>query len=97
MQLNTTWFAAHRIRLAMVSNNGSLPGAYGAVVEVDETYFGEVPGKGVRCGAGHKEMVFTLLDRKNGVRSFHIAGGKFAGINEAMANNVSPDAHLNTD
>ena len=75
VQLNTAWFMAHRIRLAMAGNDGSLFSEDGGVVEVDETYYGKVPGKPVRRGPGHKEMIFTLLDRSKGVRSFHIAGG----------------------
>ena len=95
--LKTAWFMSHRIRHAMSGNDGSLMGEGGGIVEVDETYIGKVPGKKVRRGTGHKEMVFSLVERGKGVRSFHIAGGKFDGIKEALAANVSPEAVLMTD
>jgi len=97
VQLNTAWFIMHRLRLAMAGGDFSMMGEDGGVVEADETYVGRVPGKQVKRGAGHKEMVFTLLDRKQGVRSFHIAGDKFDGIKDALARNVAPEAVLMTD
>ncbi len=42
-------------------------------------------------------MVFALVERGKGVRSFHISGGKFDGIKAALKGNVSPDAVLMTD
>jgi transposase-like protein len=95
--LKTAWFMSHRIRLAMSGNDGSLFGEDGGAVEVDETYIGKVPGKQVKRGPGHKEMVLSLVDRKKGVRSFHIAEGKFDSIKAALAGNVSPNAALMTD
>lgn len=95
--LKTAWFMAHRIRLAMAGNDGSLMGEDGGVVEVDETYIGRVPGSKVKRGAGHKEMVFSLVERGRGVRSFHISGDKFDGIKDALARNVAPEAVLHTD
>jgi transposase-like protein len=95
--LKTAWFMSHRIRLAMSGNDGTLFGEGGSVVEADETYIGRVPGKKVRPGPGHKEMVFTLLDREKGVRSFHIAGAKFDEVKAAIAKNMDPAAILMTD
>jgi hypothetical protein len=37
VQLNTAWFMAHRIRLAIAGNDGSPFGEGGSVVELDET------------------------------------------------------------
>lgn len=93
----TAWFMLHRIRLAMAVNDGSLMGENGAVVEVDETYFGRKPGKDKRRGPGHKEMVFALVERGKGVRSFHIAGDGFNQVKSIMARNMAPEAVLNTD
>lgn len=95
--LNTAWFMSHRIRLAMSGNEGGLFGEGGSVVEMDETYIGRIPGTKVRSGSSHKEMVFSLLDREKGVRSFHITGNKFQEIKDAISKNMDPDAILMTD
>ena len=95
--LKTAWFMAHRIRLAMAQTDGGMMGEGGEVVEVDETYIGRVPGSTVRRGPAHKEMVFSLVQRGGGVRSFHISGDKFDGIKDALARNVAPEAVLHTD
>ncbi len=95
--LKSAWFLGHRIRLAMAGNSGELMGSDGGVVEADETYIGRKPGRRVRAGGGHKEMVFALVERNKGVRSFHITGKTFDGIKAALKANVSPDAVLMTD
>lgn len=94
----TAWFLSHRIRLAMSGNDGSPMGSGGGTVEADETYFGRKPGRRkARAGAGHKPMVFTLVERDGKARSFHITGKAFAGIKRALKQNVSTDAFLMTD
>ena len=95
--LKTAWFMSHRIRLAMNGNNGELMGSGGGIVEADETYIGRKPGTRIRRGGAHKEMVFALVERGKGVRSFHIAGKTFDGIKSALKANVLPDAILMTD
>jgi transposase-like protein len=95
--LKTAWFMGHRIRLAMAGNSGELMGSGGGIVEADETYFGRIPGTQMRQGVGHKEMVFALVERGKGVRSFHLSGNKFDDIKGALKANVSPDAVLMTD
>jgi hypothetical protein len=92
----TAWFLAHRIRFAM-SSEGGLMGSGGGVVEADETYIGRKPGKQMRPGAGHKNTVFSLVERNGKVRSTHITGRMFNGIKKALRENVSPDARLATD
>jgi transposase-like protein len=92
----TAWFLAHRIRHAMSDQGGGLMGSGGGVVEADETYIGRKPGTKVRSGAGHKEMVFSLVERGGSVRSVHISGKGFDGIKSALKA-VSPDANLMTD
>lgn len=92
----TAWFMSHRVRHAMTSTGG-LMGTGGGIVEADETYIGRKPGRRVRAGAGHKEMVFALVERGGNVRSQHIAGKAFDGIKAALKANVSPEAHLMTD
>jgi transposase-like protein len=96
--LKTAWFMGHRIRLAMQDAPAGLMGEGGGVVEADETYIGRKPFRQkARAGAGHKEMVFALVQRDGKARSFHITGNKFAGIKQALKDNVSPSATLMTD
>jgi hypothetical protein len=92
----SAWFLAHRIRFAM-SSEGGLMGAGGGIVEADETYIGRKPGRKMRAGAGHKNTVFSLVERDGRVRSTHITGKMFTGIKKALRENVSPDARLATD
>ena len=94
----SAWFLAHRIRFAMADfGKGGLMGSGGGVVEADETYIGRKRGKQMRPGAGHKHMVFSLVERGGKVRSTHITGKSFDGIKKALKSNVSPDARLATD
>jgi transposase-like protein len=95
--LKTAWFMSHRIRFAMSDVDATPMGEGGGVVEADETYIGRVPGKRKRSGAGHKEMVFALVERGRGVRAFHIAEDKFDNIKAIMAKHMAPEAVLNTD
>lgn len=95
--LKTAWFMGHRIRHAMTGNDGSLMGSGGGVVEADETYVGRKPGRKVRSGHGHKETVFSLVERGGNVRSTHITGKTFAGVKRSLKKNVSPNAVLMTD
>jgi hypothetical protein len=68
------------------------------VVEADETYWGKKPGKHwQRAGHGHKETVFSLLERGGMVRSTHITGKFFAGIKRSLRANVDPESVLMTD
>jgi transposase-like protein len=94
----TAWFLAHRIRFAMADfgKTGKM-GSGGGVVEADETYVGRKPGRRKASGWGHKEVVFTLVERDGQARSFHISGKMFDGVKKAMRENVSPDARLATD
>lgn len=94
----TAWFLAHRIRFAMADfgKTGKM-GSGGGVVEADETYVGRKPGRHRARGWGHKNTVFTLVERDGTARSFHITGKMFNGIKKALRENVSPDARLATD
>lgn len=92
----TAWFLAHRIRFAMSDQGGGLMGEGGGTVEADETYIGRKPGKKLRRGTGHKEMVFSLVERGGNVRSKHITGKAFDGVKDALKG-VSRDANLMTD
>jgi transposase-like protein len=67
----TAWFMTHRIREAMKQDGGGMLGS-GGIVEADETYIGRKPGTKVRRGHGHKNAVFSLVEREGNVRSFHV-------------------------
>ena len=95
--LKSAWFMGHRIRLAMEGNPSGLMGSGGGIVEADETYIGRKWNKRVRPGAGHKEVVFTLVQRGGGARSVHITGKTFVGIKRSLKANVAKDAVLMTD
>jgi transposase-like protein len=94
----TAWFLAHRIRFAMADfgKTGKM-GEGGGIVEADETFVGKKPGRHRRAGWGHKNVVFSLVERDGQVRSFHISGRMFDGIKKALRENVFPEARLATD
>jgi len=93
----TAWFLAHRIRHAISDQGGGLMGTGGGTVEADETYIGRKPGRKLARGHGHKETVFSLVERGGNVRSTHITGKTFDSIKAALKANVSPEAVLMTD
>lgn len=68
----TAWFMSHRIREAMKPDAEGSFGSGGGTVEADETYVGRKPGTKIRRGTGHKEAVFSLVERNGKVRSFHV-------------------------
>lgn len=84
----TAWFLTHRIRFAMSDQGGGLMGSGGGGVEADETYIGRKPGRKLRRGTGHKEMVFSLVEHDGKVRSKHITGKTFDGFKKALKVNV---------
>jgi transposase-like protein len=95
--LKTAWFMSHRIREAMrVVGVGPLGGA-GAVVEADETFYGQVEGEPKRRGTGHKHVILSLIERNGSARSFHVEGTRIADIAPVLRANVKPDSTLMTD
>ncbi|APV50230.1 IS1595 family transposase [Betaproteobacteria bacterium GR16-43] len=102
--LKTAWFMAHRIREAMAPNGGGLLGGGGGIVEVDETYIGNVgdvrqPRKGSTSKRGpklDKRAVVALVERGGEVRAFHVPNVTHATLKTVLGQ-VSRDAHLMTD
>jgi transposase-like protein len=92
----TAWFMTHRMREAMKPiHKGKLGG--GGVVEADETFIGRKPGSMKRRGHGHKEAVFSLIERGGNVRSFHIPDVTANTLKEKLNANVHKSARLMTD
>ena len=69
----SAWFMAHRIREAMGETPTGPIGGKGKTIEADETFVGRKPGTKKRRGSGHLNPVVALVERKGGVRSFHVA------------------------
>jgi transposase-like protein len=93
----TAWFMTHRLREAMKPNSNGLLGSLGGTVEADETFIGRKPGTKVRRGHGHKEAVFSLVERAGHVRSFHVNDVTAGTLKWKLAENVSYSATLMTD
>lgn len=92
----TSWFMTHRLREAM-KQPGGIMGSGGGTVEADETYIGRKPGTKVRRGHGHKEAVFSLVERNGNVRSFHVNDVTGETLKQKLVENVSYSATLMTD
>ncbi len=95
--LKSAWFMSHRIREAMKGNDKGFLGKGGNVVEADETYIGRKPGTKVRRGHGHKNAVFSLVERKGSVRSFHVPNVTADTLKKKLLAHVSKKAKLMTD
>lgn len=65
--LKTAWFMGHRIRLAMLIDDGTQFGSGGGIVEADETFIGTSFKKRAKDrGYVHKHKVLSLLARDRG-------------------------------
>ena len=72
-------------------------GSGSGTVEADETFIGRKPGTKVRRGHGHKNAVFSLVERAGNVRSFHVNDVTAGTLRQKLAENVSYSATLMTD
>ncbi|HRD94944.1 MAG TPA: IS1595 family transposase [Rubrivivax sp.] len=95
----TAWFMAHRIREAMTATPAAPMGGDAGMVEVDETYWGNV-GKqrpGAR-GGDHKMKIVSLVDRQSGEkRSVHVADVTGDTLKPVLKKHVDSQATLMTD
>ena len=62
----SAWFLAHRIREAMRSGDLAPFGGKGGIVEVDETFIGNLKGAPKKRAFHHKMKVLSLVDRETG-------------------------------
>jgi transposase-like protein len=94
----STWFMMHRIREAMRIGDLAPPmGGPGSVVEIDETFIGRKEGAKVRRGAGHKNVVLSLIERGGEARSFHVESTKKEDIIPIVKANIAKETHVMTD
>lgn len=100
----TAWHLCHRIRWAMSQN--PLKGLLDGVVMVDETYVGGNPKnfsntkkrQHNKTGRGtDKQPVVALVERGGRVRSWPIANITAKTLQDAIRDNVSPRAAIQTD
>jgi len=114
-EYNTAWFLHHRVMEAMRRGGLDLPpmGGHGKPVEIDETYFGNVPEakrcpspqrkgrpftKGGKVGVGGKRAIISLVDRHAGkVRSFHVPTADAVTVAKIVRENVHRESTLHTD
>lgn len=95
----SAWFMCHRIRKAMeIPKDSDKLGGSGKIVEADETFFGskkKLP-KGAR-GYMHKEKIFSLVERKGVVRSFHVNDVTGATLKPILQKQVNQETRIMTD
>lgn len=96
--LKTAWFMSHRIREAMRSDDTSMFGGNGGVVEVDETFIGRLKGAPVKRAFHHKMKVLALVDRDSGkARTMVIENVNAATLMPIVLDNVAREARVMTD
>lgn len=94
----TAWFMTHRLREAMRVLNIEVAGGEGKIVEADETYIGNNSGRacGAR-GAGHKEKVFSLVERGGRVQSYHVERVNAETLRPIIKQQIAEESRLMTD
>jgi transposase-like protein len=97
VSLKSAWFMSHRLREAMRVTGMEPMGGAGQVVEVDETFYGQVKGEPKRRGTGHKHVVLSLIHRGGSARSFHVEGTKIADIAPVIRENLKRESTMMTD
>ena len=106
----SAWFMAHRIRECMRTGGLAPLGGEGKVVEVDETYFGNIPEAERRPfktsgrlysknpgGFKHKRAIISLVERGGSVRSFHAPGAYAETVVPIVRENIDRESRLHTD
>jgi transposase-like protein len=94
----SAWFMMHRLREALRTGGLAPMGSGGKTVEADETYIGRLKGQPkARAGFGHKNTVFTLVERGGSARSFHLDGSRAGDFLPIIRANLSREAKFMTD
>jgi transposase-like protein len=97
VSLKSAWFMSHRIREAMRVTGMEPMGGADQVVEVDETFYGQVKGEPKRRGTGHKHVVLSLIQRGGSSRSFHVEGTRIHDIAPVIRANLAAESAMMTD
>jgi transposase-like protein len=93
--LKSAWYMGHRMREAM-REGGLAP--FGGVVEADETFLWNIPGKTVKRGYMHKNKILSLVDRESGeARSMVIDDVSAKTIVPILKENIAREARIMTD
>jgi len=107
--LKTAWFIGHRIREAMRDGKLSPMGGNGGIVEIHETYHGQVAvprdvttsgrpyTKSGKTGPSNKRAIVALVERGGSVRSIHVEHADKSTINLIASRNVAREARVFTD
>jgi len=104
----TAWFMSHRLREAMTSGDMPPMGGEGAIIEADETYFGNkvslkkkraMQRRGIKGfgGVANKHVIVSLVERGGSIRSFNIDRATKASVGEIVRKNVDRRSRLMTD
>jgi len=102
----TAWFVCHRIRESL-REGGFTFGSDGSIVEMDETYHGNVQhpatkrtsgGEFLKTGGNaNKRAIVALTERGGRVRSFHVPRADAVTVAKIARDNISREARLFTD
>jgi transposase-like protein len=96
--LKSAWFLSHRIREAMRSGDLTPFGSGGGIVEVDETFIGQLAGVPKRRAFHHKMKVLALVDRTSGqARTMVIDDVNASTLMPIVLANVAREARIMTD
>ncbi len=94
----TAWFMTHRIREAMRDGSlGEPMGGEGQTVEVDETYWGNIPGMPKQKAWHHKEKIVSLVERDGSARSFHVERVNPATLKPILMEHIAAETRIVTD
>lgn len=105
--LKSAWFLSHRIREAMRDGSFAPLGGNGAIVEADETYYGNKKDKPTLTTSGRpfiksgkaasKRPIVSLVERGGKVRSFYVERADKQTVAQIVVNNVQQESRLFTD
>jgi transposase-like protein len=88
----TAWYLNHRIRKAMEETGSPL---LTGTVEIDETYIGGKPRKGIiRKTRSEKDVVIGMRERGGKLRLFHTPDAKAATVKNLVRKHISNDVEV---
>jgi transposase-like protein len=85
----TAWYLCHRIRSAMIESQRQM---LDGTIEIDETYIGGKPRKGLPCK--EKMVVIGIRQRNGDLRLLHVDSATSEAIRKVVAEHVSQDVEV---